>query len=332
MTLKATGFVVYEYDDNEELLITFIYPAADKDLKTVIIETGTFLVNSNQTSLYSSFGSKYLYFENKRNTDRSGSARIFGICIMADNLYPAYYSEFGKVLVEIFHDSSNAPKVLRQYLSSLTDGQLEYKDLQFSIDNFEDDPFQKLNFSPLLDRISPRQVAFIWQALITGKTIGVYSADIVVLQQCALAIVALCCPGTRPVLPFVIESSSTMTNAAEDTKQVIWCSCDASIISKRFDLLINLTANTVTPSAAFEKELTSDMLEHVAESISDAHETTASVYEAIVDLNNQIVIPLQKVQEKKGDLSPASIASLNLPSETKSLLTGIAVAQVLPIP
>lgn len=331
MSVKATGFVLFEFDNNEEVLITFIYPSADKDLKTVIIDTANFLVNSNQTAVYASFGSKYLYFQIKRNANRASDIRLFGICLIADNLYPAFYAEFAQVLIESFHDHGNAPRVLRQYLSCLTDGQLDYNGVQFSIDNFDEDVFQKLNYTPLIERISVNNLPMIWQALVTGKSVGVYSSDLSVLQQCALPILSFCCPGTRPLFPFVLESSSTMTDAADNTKNSIWCSIDSSVLSNRFDLTINLTAKTVNPSPAFQKELTSDMLEHLAESISEAVSATTSVYEAIVEFNNQIVTPLQKVQEKLGDLSPASISSLKLPNETKSLLAGIAQAEIIPV-
>lgn len=331
MALKATGFVIFEFDNNEEILITFIYPSADKDLKTVIIDTATFLINSNQSSVYTAFGSKYLYFQIKRNANRSSDIRSFGICILADNLYPAFYAEMGQVLIEAFHDHGNAPRVLRQYLSSLTDGQLDYNGFQFSIENFDEDVFQKLNYSPLIDRISVNNLPMIWQALVTGKSVGVYSSDLTILQQCAIPILSFCCPGTRPLLPLVLESSSTMTDAADNAKNPIWCSIDSSVLSSRFDLTINLTAKTVNPSPAFQKELTSDMLEHLAESISEAVSATTSVYESIVEFNHQIVTPLQKVQEKLGDLSPASISSLKLPNETKALLSGIAQAEIIPI-
>ncbi|OHT00485.1 hypothetical protein TRFO_32797 [Tritrichomonas foetus] len=329
--MKSTGFVLFEFDDNDETLITFVYPSADKELKTVIQETASFLINLSHPTLYTAYGSKYLYFETKRNSNRSSNVRIFGICLLADNLYPPLYSEFAQVLLEIYHDHSNPPRVLRSYLSSMTDGQLSYQGLEFASDNFEEEAFNRANFNALIERTGSN-IAAIWQALVTGKTVGVYSQDINLLQQCAFPILALCSPGTRSLLPLVLESSSTMTDAADNAKHPIWCSNDSSILNNRFDICINLSQKTVVASQAFQKELNSDLLDSFREELSEAAASESSLYEAVLGFNtNNIVATLATIKERRGDCSPASIAGVNLPAETKALLTGIAQAGIIPI-
>ena len=329
--MKATGFLLFEFDDNEETLITYVYPAADKDLRTVIQETGSFMINSNVPELYSAFGSKYLYFRTKRNTSRSSEVRVFGICVLADNLHPELYSEFTTVLIEIYHDHGNPPRVLRSFLSSMTDGSLEYQGIQFSDSNFEESCFTNLDFMPLIERTG-QNISTLWQALITGKSVGVYCNDISLLQKCTTQVYALTLPGQRTLLPFVLETSSTMTDAADSAKFPIWCSTDPSILNNRFDLCVNLSQKTVVASPALQKELTSDLLQSLRDTIQQAVNDETSVSEAIEEFNKEeIISTLQMIKDKLGDTSPASIASVKLPPETKALLTACAQAGILQV-
>ena len=82
-------------------------------------------------------------------------------------------------------------------------------------------------------------------------SIAVYSPDITVLQACAVPILSLASPGKRHLLPLVMESSMTQTEAADDVKLAIWCSCDAAVLTNRFDLAIDLSARTLKFSPAF---------------------------------------------------------------------------------
>ena len=250
---------------------------------------------------------------------------------MSEDLHPPLYSAFAQVLCQIWVDKQNAPKVLRSYLVTQTDGTLEYEGLEFSEEQYEEDAFRFCSFDVLLDRAA-QHIPIIWQALVTGKSIAVYSPDITVLQACAVPILSLASPGKRNLLPLVMESSMTQTEAADDTKLPIWCSCDAAVLANRFDLAIDLSARTLKFSPAFGKEAgKSGLLEKLANEVANATASEGNVVEVLEQFNEQILNMLKTVQERLGDLSPASIASVNLPSDTKLILAGIAGSSVFEI-
>ncbi|KAH0795885.1 FAM45 family protein [Histomonas meleagridis] len=328
--MKTTGFCLFEYDDNQETLITFIYPSVDNDLRTVILETANFLISSNSLSLFSSYKSKYLYFEALKNTNKTNDVRLYGICVITDDLHPTMYSTFAQILCKMYVDTENSPKILRAFLSAQTDGVLEYQKLSFSDDNYED-CFHECSFDVLLDRVL-QYIPIIWQAVVTGKSIAVYSPEVAILQSCAVPILSLCIPGNRPLLPLVIENSSLQTEAAEDLKYPIWCSCDPSVLSNRFDLVIDLSSRNVKLSPSFAKEAgKSNLLESLMNSINETTASDASVADTLEQFNQQIINMLRMVKTRLGDLSPQSISSVNLPASTKLVLTAIASCGILNI-
>ena len=329
--MKATSFCLFEYDDNKETLITFIYPQVEQDLKTVIQETASYLVLSNTLSLFSSYKSQFLYFDAVKNTDRSKPARVYGICIISEHLHPAMYSSLGQVLVQIYKDHVNPPKILRAFLATRTEGKLDYNEYEFDSDNFEDNCFSQCSFDLLLDRVG-QYIPIIWQALVTGKSIAVYSPEIGILQNCAVQILALCSPGSRQLLPLVLENSSLQTEAAEEIRSPIWCSIDASVLSNRFDLVVDLSSRNVKMSQAFTKESgKSDLLERLMNSINESTSSEASVSDTIEQFNGQIISTLGMIKSRLGDLSAQSITSVNLPTDTKLILTAVASSGVFNI-
>ena len=326
--MKTSGFCLFEYDDNQETLITFIYPSVDSNLKTVILETAGFLVSSNSLSLFSSYKSKYLYFEALKNTNKTNEVCLYGICVIADDLHPTMYSAFAQILCRMYRDTENSPKILRAFLSAQTDGVLEYSKLSFSDDNYED-CFHECSFDVLLDRVL-QHIPTIWQAIVTGKSVAVYSPEVAILQSCAIPIRSLCIPGNRPLLPLVMENSSLQTEAAEELKYPIWCSCDPSVLSNRFDLVVDLSSRNVKLSQSFAKEAgRSNLLESLMNSINDATSSDASVADTLEQFNEQIINTLKMIKTRLGDLSPQSISSVNLPTSTKLILTAIASCSIL---
>lgn len=320
--MKTTGFCLFEYDTNDETLVTFIFPSVEPDLKTVIGETASYLSTvSNTLSLFSAYKGRFLYFEGKRSTDKTDNVRLYGICLIADNFHPALYSGFARFLCEIFHDTAQPPKVLLAYLATLTDGNFKTKTNEFTIDDYPEDCFAECKFDTLLDRAG-QYIPVIWQALVCGKTIAFYSPDVSVMQSCASAILAMCKPGNRNLLPLVLDSSTLQTDAADATNLAIWCSIDAATLSGRYDLIVDLSTRTARFSQAFQKEAgKSNLPETLMSNINEATAADASVAETINQFNKSIVDILQQVKVRSGNLSSASIQALQLPSDTKMLLT-----------
>ena len=320
--MKTLGFYLFEYDDNEETLLSFIYPEASSDLKTVIQETAAVLVASNCMSLFSSYKNEYLYFEGKLNPAKNNDVKLYGICLRSPDLHPAMYSAYAQILCQVWADKHNAPKVLRSHLAAQTDGVLSYEDQEFSEDQFEGDCFRHCSFDLFMDRAS-QHIPTIWQALVTGKSVALYSPDITVLQSCALPLLSLISPGKRNLLPLVLEQSSTQTEAADEVRLAVWCSCDSAVLQNRFDLVVDLSARTVRCSPTFSKEVgQSSLLESLGEAVASAGEQ--SLVDVMEEFNGQIISTLSAVKERLGDLTPASISSVNLPSDTKLILTAIA--------
>ena len=322
--MKTSGFYLFEYDENEETLLSFVFPEASQDLKTVIQETAAVLVASNTMSLFSSYKGEFLYFEGKLNPLKNNSVKLYGICVRSPDLHPALYSAYGQILCQVWADKRSAPKVLRSHLAAQTDGMLSYEDQEFSEDQFEGDCYRYCSFDVFLDRVG-QHIPTIWQALVTGKSVALYSPDITVLQKCAVPILSLVAPGKRNLLPLVLEQSATQTEAADDVRLAIWCSCDAAVLQNRFDLAVDLSGRNVRCSPAFAKEAgKSSLSESLAEAIAGAASADQELVDVMEEFNGQIIETLKAVKERLGDLSPASISSVNLPSDTKLILTAIA--------
>jgi hypothetical protein len=324
--MTATGFILYEYDDNEEVLVTFIFPEASQELKAVVQETAIVLVASNVFSFFSSYKEQYLYFESKVNPSKSGSlVRHFGICVLAPDVFPPLYSALGKTLLAIYADSVSGVKVLRGFLAALTEGSMSYQGEEYADDSIPKDFYRLASFDVLLDRAA-QHIPIIWQALVTGKSVAVYSPDITVLRACAIPILALVPPGARQILPLVLESSPTQTVAADQVKHSIWFSLDASVLSNRFDLAVDLAGRNLKIAPQFSKEAgKSGLLNQLANAIAAATSHDGNIVDVLTSFNEQIISLLKQVKEKFGNLSPQSIASLpKLPSDTKFILASIA--------
>ena len=322
--MKSSGFVLFEYDENEEIILSFIYPEASPELKTVIQETANVLVSSNNMSIFSSYKDDYLYLEASINTSRNSDVKLYGICLVAPDLHPAMYSAYAKILCQIWADKGNGTKVLRSFLASKANGVLTYEDNEFAEDQFEGNCYRHCSFDQFLDRCV-QHIPTIWQALVCGKSVAVFSPDITVLQSCAVPILSLVVPGERNLLPLVLEQSAVQTEAADEVKLSVWCSCDSAVLQNRFDCAIDLSARNLKLSPAFAKEAgKSQLAEQLAEAISNATATEADLVDVMEEFNGQIVSMLTSIKERLGDLSPASIASVNLPADTKLILTSIA--------
>lgn len=329
--MKTTGFCLFEYDENEETILSFVFPEAETDLKTVVTETAALMISYNCMSVFSCYKNQYLYLEGKINPNKSNGVRLYGICLMSPQLHPPMYSAFAEVLCQVWADRRNAAKVLRSYLAAQTDGQLSYEDYEFSDDAFDDDFMRHASFEVLLDR-AVQHIPVIWQALACGRSVAVYAPDPAIVQACAIPILSLVSPGKRNLLPLVIENSTYQTEAADEVKNPIWCSCDPAVLTGRFDLAIDLAARTVRLSPTFAKEAgKSGLLETLSESIADATANEGSIVDVMEQFNQQILDTLEEVRNRVGELTPTSIAGVNLPSDTKLVLTAIAANGVFEI-
>jgi hypothetical protein len=329
--MNTAGFILFEYDENEEILISFIFPEASPQLKTVVQETAALLVASNIYSLFSGYKGQFLYFEGGPSPDKSTGVRLYGICVLAGSCHPPLYSAYAKLLCQIYANHANPPKVLRAYLSSQTDGQVSYQGDEFSVDEFDADPFRQAKYDILLDRAA-QHIPTIWQALVCGKTVAVYSPDIVILQACAVPILSFVLPGTRNLLPLVVESSATQSEAADETRHAIWFSMDSAVLSNRFDLVVDLSSRTLRCSQAFAKEAgKSALLGQLHEAIVNATANDASLVDVFEQFNGQILKMLTTIKDRLGALTPQTIAAINLPTDTKFILAAVATSGVFTI-
>ena len=327
--MKANAFCIYEYDENDETLVTFVYPAVDKETKTVIQETAHHLITSSNTlSLFTSFKSKYLYFEGKRNSDRADNVRLYGVCVITDNLNPQLYSPFASILAKVACESGTPANVLRVFLQVLSQGEIDQNGLDFSVDNYPEDYYSQCSFDSLLDRAG-QHIPVIWQALITGRSVCIYSPDISILQQTAIPILCLCRPGKRQLIPLVLESSLTQTTAAQETNLAIWCSIDPSVLSGKFDLIVDLATRTIKTSPAFAKEAGKCSLnEALMNTINDTTSSDGNVAKAVEEFNQVILDTLNQIKQRMGELNAQAFASINLPADKKQLLSSMASSGV----
>jgi hypothetical protein len=327
--MKSDAFCIFEYDDNEETLVTFVYPAVDKETKTVIQETAHHLVTaSNTLSLFSSFKGRFLYFEGTRNTDRSDNVRLYGVCVITEEINPPLFSAFAKLLANMACKTAVPANVLRVYLQILSQEEISQGGLEFSVDNYPEDYCEQCSFDAVLDRAG-QFIPIIWQALVTGRSIAVYSPDITILQQVAVPLYCLCRPGKRPLLPLVLESSLTQTTSAQETPLAIWCSCDNAVLSGRFDLIVDISTRTTKISPAFAKEAGKcSLTEALMNTINDTTASEGNVTEAVEEFNQVIIDTLLQIKERIGELTAQSIGSVNLPADKKQLLIGMATSGV----
>ncbi|EAX98684.1 hypothetical protein TVAG_432340 [Trichomonas vaginalis G3] len=329
--MQSNVFVIYEYDDNEETLVTFVYPSIDKETKSVIQETAHHIITqSTASNLFSSYKKKWLYFDNKRNQERSDNVRIYGVCVVSEVFNPQLYLDFTSILSKIAADTKTPANVLRIYLMILSQGYLDQGGIDFSIENYGE-YYTKVSFEKLLDR-SGQHISVIWQALVTGRSVAVYSPDISILQDVTLAILCLSRPGKRNLLPLVLDNSILQTNAAQETALPIWCSSDQAILNGHFDLIVDLATRTIKTSPAFSKEAGKISLgEALMNTINEVTAAEGSVPDSILEFNESILEILGQIKQRMGELNAQTIGSVNLPADKKQLLIGIAASSVFEI-
>lgn len=326
--MQSNAFVIYEFDDNEETLITFVYPSIEKDLKNVIQETAHHLITqSTSSNLFSSYKKNFLYFDNKRNSDRSDNVRLYGVCVISEVFNPSLYLDFAAILSKFAADTATPANVLRIYLMILSQGYLDQGGIDFSVENYGE-YYTKVSFEKILDRAG-QHISVIWQALITGRSVAVYSPDVAVLQSVSLSILCLCRPGKRNLLPLVLDSSIAQTNAAQETPLAIWCSSDQAILNGHYDLIVDLATRTIKTSPAFSKEAGKVSLgEALMNSINEATAAEGNVPDTILEFNESILEILEQIKSRMGELNAQTIGSVNLPADKKQILIGMASSGV----
>ena len=322
--MKANAFVIFEYDENEETLITFIYPNMDQDLKLVISETAQYLITSSSTlSLFTYFKNQWLYFEAERNTEKTDVVRLYGICVTSFDFFPKKYLSFASLLSKIALLTTSPPKVLRTLLAVQAEGHFSQNGINFSVDDYPEDFTENTNFDSFLDRAG-QYIGVLWQALVGGKSIAIYSPDVSILQSVMEPILCLCLPGRRQLLPLVLEKSITQTTAAQDIPLSIWCSSDLTILNGKFDFILDLSSRSVKYSTSFSKEAgKSSLLEILKKKINDATSSEGNVVQAMISFNEIILNTLNQIKAAQGELTIQAINSFQLSSDQKMILSSI---------
>lgn len=271
--------------------------------------------------MISSYEDKYLYYDGKRNTERSDSVRLYGICVFASSFNPTLYLSLAKVLSAKMEDTQSPPGVLRDFFQAMAEGQLVFGQTKFSSE-VED----QIKFDSLLDRAG-QFIPLIWTALVSGKSVAIYSPDLQVLQNCYLPLLSFCKPGKRSILPFVMENSLLQTSAAQKDSRALYFSGDQSVLNKKFDLIIDLSTRNVKITDVKENSLA----EQLMNVINQATATDNDVSEVIEEFNSQILKMLQQLKVKFGELTPSHIQSLGVSSDKKLLLSQIITGGVFDI-
>lgn len=303
-----------------------------QDLKSVIQETAHFLLTtSSSLSLYSYYKSNYLYFDGTRNNEKSDGVRLYGVCVVSSEFHPQMYISLSGFLSKVACSMGLPPKVLRALLAIQTEGSASIGNSGFSYDAFPEDYSTHCSFDVLLDRAG-QYITVIWQALVSGKSVAVYSPDLAILQAVAAPISYFCYPGKRQLIPLVLEKSMAQTSAALDTPLSIWCTCDSSILNGRFDLIVDLSTRSVKYSSSFSKEAgKSSLLESLMETINDTTAAEGNVANAISNFNKVILDTLKQIKLKTGELNHQTIGTTSLPSDKKMILTGMATSGVFQV-
>lgn len=322
--MDCSGFCIFEYDDNDETFITFVYPSLTANEKNVIQEIAHHLITSSNTfSIVSSYENRFFYFDAKRNTERTDSVRLYGVCVFGNTFNPKLFCTLSKILSEKMLVSKQAPPVLRDFLKAVAEGELSFKGIVASANKTEE-----IKFDSLLDRAG-QNIPIIWTALVTGKSIAIYSPDLQILQTTFDPILSLCKPGKRGILPFVMESSHLQkTNAAKYPSYIIFSS-DQAVLNAKLDLIVDLASRTVKIGNESLKENSLGVA--LMGTVNQATTSDEDVIEAIVAFNEQILDILGQIKERYGEVTVENVQALNLASDKKSVLTGFLTGGVFNI-
>jgi hypothetical protein len=111
--LSISVQAVISFHISEEILLSFIFPEASRELKAVIQETAAVLIASNTYSLFSAYGGQFLYFEGNPSADKSAGVRLCGICLLSAAFHPPMLSAFAQALCQIYADAGAPPRPAR---------------------------------------------------------------------------------------------------------------------------------------------------------------------------------------------------------------------------
>jgi hypothetical protein len=107
---------------------------------------------------------------------------------------------------------------------------------------------------------------------------------------------------------------------------------DAAVLNNRFDLLVDLSSRNLRCSQAFSKEAgTSALLGQLREAVVNATANDANLVDVFEQFNGQILKMLSTIKDRLGELTPQTIATVKLPSDTKFILAAIAASGVFTI-
>lgn len=248
------SFCIYEYDKNDELLITYIYPNISKELKTIITDTAKYLISNSIQSFYNFADSNWLYHESLISTDRSKYVKLYGCCVIVDKLNPKLYGAISQALAKAANGSDSMDNVLKIYLQIVSNGSYSSNDISIRLSSIPQSYFKYLEFDTLI-KTAGNVLPAVWLGFITGKSVIIYNQDAMLLQSIVLPLYTLIYPGKRVLYPLVMDSSPTLVRESLEKELSVILTTDLSLLSKKFDLIIDLSTKTGKYSSAFQSEM-----------------------------------------------------------------------------
>ncbi|XP_049851374.1 DENN domain-containing protein 10-like [Schistocerca gregaria] len=206
--LSFQAVAVIERDKNGDVLVVWCYPTLGSSIKSVSINRSGLKesINPPCRSIFSRFGSVWLYQIVAADVDQSAVQNIVSFCILvvSNRYYPEKYGTACKCLAEIYHLTGSTVQLLDAWMQFLEAYPVERYDLTL----FKKlDPFRFFSIKDVINSFKDDAV-YIWSTGTMKKRIALYNER---LSSClrlipVLYLFAFCMQGWNNMRPYVTFS------------------------------------------------------------------------------------------------------------------------------
>jgi hypothetical protein len=186
-TLK--GIALIEKDDNDEVLLTWSYPAFEYPELETVAKTRTNLLSVPSSAAsgapgrsviipfsFSKYKNIWIYIFTSPVTAESKLKRTvaFSMCLFTESYFPEKYGALSKLMSGIYHTTSDPVKVLECYLDVFTSGKYSKDSMTFDSSSFDvKECYLATSIKDIIQMFEDDAI-LIWSAMLMKKRVAVY--------------------------------------------------------------------------------------------------------------------------------------------------------------
>jgi len=342
------GVTVVEKDKNGDVLVTWIYPSIDPDVRKVALACAQ--LESEVIPLqfiWTKYKTTWIYIFTAPNNSQEENNPLpktvsVSLILQSKVFNPERYAALCKLLSDIYLKTGTPVKILEGYLSVFAKGKLEAGSFG-SFNTADFDPRKSYFATPIKDIIKMfgLHIILLWCALIMKKRIVVYSDNLELLLKIIRGIPLFVWhrQDWEVLRPYVTMSTAQLEELSASGVYIAGFT-DSSIKMKKeyYDLLIDVNARTITfPEHAagdykmgmFHKDLATFLVTNA----ENAQQTDQNIIKELALKTRDLLskLALLKVKDEDGNeyITWENLQERKLPPNMDRFLFSIANAEGL---